>query len=87
MISILEEARAAISRAEQFGIKPTISLFFKNRKWPKTGRTRLFGRNGGPSGECVLEKQGGLIARFSATEVVEAIEKTIVISSKESIRP
>jgi hypothetical protein len=75
MATILESALESIARSTELGIKPEVALFLKGRKWPASGRVNLFGRHGGPLGQCVSEEEDGVIAVFSAREVVDAIEK------------
>lgn len=74
METVLESALDSIARSTGLGIEPKIALFLKGRKWPSSGRTKLFGRHGGPFGECVSECEDGCIAVFSARAVVAAIE-------------
>ena len=75
MKTVLEAALDSIARSTELGVTPQIAVLLKGRKWPKSGRVKLFGRHGGPYGQCVSEEEGGVIALFSARDVVDAIKK------------
>lgn len=77
MTAIREHAIRVIAMSTGTGTIPKIALFLKCRKWPASGRMRLFGRHGGPFGMCVSEEADGVLAVFDARSVIDAIDKVI----------
>lgn len=67
----------ACQQQQLTGRKDADVAFIVPGKWPDSGKKRLFGRKGGPVGQCIGEDEDAVLCLFKADEVIRACSRLL----------
>lgn len=74
-LRLAEIESAARKQQSLTGKEDAVCAFVLPGKWPRGGKKRLFGKNGGPFGECLAEYEDAVLCAFKANEIIAYMER------------